>query len=165
MTKQLTAEELQTVKECKIWGFAAFLQMAFIVCPELKRKMILLAMPSKQELQLIFNRTKRRKEDFDFVYFCLLMHTKNNPLQVEQKAWELLTVLVQKFLDDFALFINKYSPQQNHKNELAAHLDVWYDLIQKWNIISNCYKRKLDKMWDAVEEEEKKVEKLIQSIS
>jgi len=138
--------ELKTVKEHKVWGFVAYLQGAFINLPKLDSDISKRHYPKKEHVTKMLDRMNRRKIEFDIEYDELSRATEN-PLQLEQKAWELLSPRVEDHLSRFRQFIDSYSPElitdESREDFLNLTREEW-DLVQKWNIISKSYNPKYE---------------------
>ena len=160
--RQLSKEEFDLVCKCKDWGFGAFLQCCYFI-PDIWRIKISKKSFGKDILQSLADAITRRKENFDFIYFEVLAHSLINPLIAEQKAWRLLSPMVEFFLEDFKIFIDAYSSKEDFDN-LWRKVDTFQGLLQKWNIISNYYKAKYCKDWEKIEEREELVKKLIEEL-
>jgi hypothetical protein len=49
--------------------------------------------------------------------------------------------------------------------QLLAHIDCGWNLLQQWNTISKSYKAKYHRVWDRVAETEEDTKQLIQELS
>lgn len=161
----LTEQEQQVVNKSKIYFFSAFLQGAYITTPLMLEKIDKKEYPSQEKLDQLNQKTDNYRFNFDFEYLVALPDKEINPLQLEQEAWKLLSPLVKEHVDVFGEFIKYYLPQEEYGDELVKHLDNWFDLIQKWNIIAESYGAKYGHDWKNVENSEESVKKLIQELT
>lgn len=164
--RQLTDAEINVVRECKDWGgFSAYLQTMWLMYPVLTRRIIKGNFPEKEELAKIIDKMRGHKRSFDYCYFGKLPDASINPLSVEQEAWRLLSPLIEGFTNDFENYLVGYLPQKVQARKLLAYVEKWWDLLNKWNIISRSYRCKLEKMWDELEEREEETKRLIQELT
>lgn len=61
--------------------------------------------------------------------------------------------------------MDSYDPRIARADELNPHLDLSWDLLQKWNVISDSYRSKYHSRWDLVRDNEEKVRSLIAVLS
>ncbi|MEK6910746.1 MAG: hypothetical protein AABW82_03155 [Nanoarchaeota archaeon] len=160
----LTELESEVVASCKDHGFAAYLQCAWFEYPRMKGKIARPEFPKKPELTKWTRDMGMHKTLFD-IYYLHKLKTGLNPLKVEQQCWELLSPRVENHLTVFNGYLDSYNAKNAKADELLPHLDLSWDLLQKWNVISNSYKAKYCMVWSGVKKEEKKVRSLIAVLS
>ena len=165
----LSESEQEIVRNHKEWGFGAYLQWAWIEYPDLQEEIGKGKYPEKERLRYANKRMNDRKLGFDFCYSHSLSRAETNPLKVETEAWELLSPVVGQYISEFWNYIEGYSPEAAEPWHLLAHVNYGWDLLQKWNTISNSYKAKYGtclgpaekEEWDNVLEREQNARELI----
>lgn len=91
-----------------------------------------------------------RKRQCDNAYLKYLPQAPVNPLKREQKQWEQLSPSIDDFLANFKGFIEQYSPasvNETIRKQLLSFIDEWWNLLQKWNDISDSYKPKVNQLY------------------
>jgi len=161
----LSEQELKIVRNCKQWGFGAYLAWAWAVYPKLSRDINKEKYPDKKELVQINERMDQKRIAFDETYLHLLPRESVNPLQVEQEAWKLLSSLVKSQVDSFGKYIESYQPSTVISDQLLTQINNGWSLLQDWHIISRSYGAKLEEVWDEVKADEQKVRDLITRLS
>ncbi len=160
----LTEQEQYIVDISKVWRFGSYLQGCDIIHSEMWRQIGKGNYPDINDLTSINEEMKKYSLSFDVGYLDVLPRKEINPLKVEQKAWELLSPLVRDHTEAFDIFLKNYSTQGVDEEQLRLHLNKWWNLLQKWNVISDSYGAKYGQSWDAVGKEEEAVKKLIQEL-
>jgi len=136
--------ELEIVKNHKEWEFGAYLQWAWMEYPNLRMEIAGNEYPEQERLRHLNKRMNGKRLDFDCCYFLSLPLAEANPLQVEQEAWKLLSPKVKQHVNEFGDYIEAYSPKAAKQEQLLAHVDVGWDLLQKWNVIGQSFGAKYD---------------------
>jgi len=165
MIKILTPQELEVVRECKELGFGSYLSSAFLEYPRMIRQLQAEKYPSKRVLDNMNDRMDDKRFAFDLHYLIGLARMSVNPLQVEQEAWRLLSPLVKAQVVSFGEYVKSYSPTTATQEPLLTHVNNGWTLIQYWNTISNCYKTKLDEVFEEILGREEEVRGLIRILS
>jgi hypothetical protein len=162
---QLNEQELEVVRKCKEWGFGAYLQGAWFQYPGLVRKIEEGNYPSQNELIKLNQKMEQRRLSFDDIYLDLLPREELNPLEIEQQAWKLLSPFIRQHTDIFSKFLETYYSNGTQREQILTPINNWWNLLQDWNILSNSYKAKLEKMWDEVESREQQIRDLTKRLS
>ena len=119
----------------------------------------------KVDLEDINRRMNKFYIAFWYRYEYQLPRISMDVLVLERTAWKLLSVRIKRHIDNFGEYIKTYSPEDCNRDELLAHLENWWSLLQIWNTISRSYKCKLEEMQDELEERENDLRKLIEQLS
>ena len=160
----LSEREQSIVNQNKEWGFGAYLQWAWFEYPSLQEEIAAGQYPSRERLNNGNKRMDRERKGFDVCYLLELPHEEINPLKVETDAWGLLSPRVRRHVDEFGGYIANYSPRTAEQQPLLTQVGVSWDLLQKWNVVSQSYKAKYEQNWDRVAEREDAVRKLIHQL-
>ncbi len=166
--KQLNDSEWQIVVICRSHSFAAYLQAAWLHYPKIIRNIAVSIYPTKEELEKVNEKMWLKWGSFEHIYGWLLAEKigiVSHPLQIEQQAWKLLSPLVRKHCEEFKNFLQSYSPETANADQLLIYINSWWDLLQKWNIISKSYGSKYNKDWKYIESTEEEVRGLIAELS
>jgi hypothetical protein len=162
----LSQKEQDVVDNYFMPGFGAYLQWAFSEYPDLRETIVTGKYPDQPRLRECHKEMNRKRVHFDLYYSAdHLPSVDANPLRLEQDAWKLLSPKVKQHLVEFDGFIEDYSPQNADGEQLLAHVDCGWDLLQDWNVISQSYKAKRERVWDKVAEREDKIMELIRKLS
>jgi hypothetical protein len=157
--------EQKVVSDHKARQFGAYLQWALPEYPDLQEQIGNARFPEPSRLTVVRNKMGLYRIEFDYYYLISLPRAKVNPLQLEQKAWRLLSPRVKQHLGEFGNYIAKYSQQNPERERLLTHINCGWELLQKWNVISKSYKAKHGKVWTVVSEREEATKQLIQELS
>ena len=161
----LSKLEQEVVDNHKEWSFGAYLQWAWLEYLPLQEEIQRGEYPEQDRLKFLVKRMDDKKFGFDICYLHSLPYDGVNPLRVEQEAWKLLSPNVKQHLDKFGTYIKGYSTQNVDSEQLLAHVNCGWDLLQQWNTISNSHKAKYEKDWSKIPEREEATRKLIQELS
>jgi hypothetical protein len=145
----LSELEQKVVDEHKEGGFGAFLSVMWNIYPPpehygLRRDISQGKFPEQNRLTYANDYMTKWRQNFDICYLFSLPAAPVNPLQVEQEAWRLLSPRVKQHTDEFGEYILSYSPQTSEKEPLITHISNGWDILQKWNVISESYKAKYE---------------------
>ncbi len=155
----LSELELEVVDSCKIWYCAGFLSWAYIEYSTSIEGLKKGEYPDLSRLLHMHSRMSLWVYDFDSAYSDLLL-APVNPLELEQRAWNLLSHRLHTHVDEFGSYMD--SPQSCDK--LLEHLTTGWELLQKWNLISESYKAKHEQIWKRVPETEEALKDLIEEL-
>jgi len=171
----LTPLELRVVEEHKIWGFASYLQRAFIDFSRLEKFDLHGEFLPREEISVILYKMRARRTKFDAEYSGPELEGVN-PLQVEQAAWRLLSPRVldyAKRLDQFTISYSPLKVTEEVKAKFLGLVQEGQDLLQQWSRISDSYGPKYDmalygvsdSLAQMAREKEEDVKKLIGELS
>jgi len=141
MTQTAPLSDAEVAERCKVSGFGAYLQVEWIVYPDLKKKLAEGTRPTKAELAEIVDRMARKQRAFDYSYLWKLPDLATTALQDQQAAWRDLSPRIRDFIGKFRAFIEHYPSDETWERELARQIEVWWSLLQEWNAISVSYKQ------------------------
>ncbi len=160
----LTEREQEIINKSKEWGFAAYLQWAWLEYPSLQEEISKKRFPARKRLKYLNAWMNSERIEFDICYLVALPQKEINPLQIEQEAWRLLSPFAELHVNEFGIYIAGYSRKTAEQQPLLTHVNLGWGLLQQWNLISFSFRAKYKKYWDLVEEKEAAVRDLIQEL-
>ncbi|MDD3897091.1 MAG: hypothetical protein PHU04_04650 [Candidatus Peribacteraceae bacterium] len=156
----LTEAEQQIVDENKVWGFGAYMQCAFFDYEYWNKAHKENQLPGNDLLQKIFDGMERMKSAFDITY--LVGNTDLRILTSEKEAWSLLSDRIGNFLERLKDFLEQSNDEPQDQSVLSKQLySEFWELLQKWNVISNAYKKKYERCYDDIPHAEENLRALI----
>ncbi|MFA6305918.1 MAG: hypothetical protein WC651_04325 [Candidatus Gracilibacteria bacterium] len=156
------------IEETRAFQGGASLQCAYFDYEHYTEGLSFGMAPPSSALRSTHSRMRENCMHFDSKYCEQLGAKPLTVLAPEQETWTCLSPLVHDFLGRFKIFIDGYDSEQNEeskKTTLKTLLNEYWDLIQKWNVISQSYKAKeFFKSDEQVAEREQAIRALIESI-
>jgi len=141
--------EHKIIARNKLPYFGEYLQNAYMIYPLILEDISEKGYASTKELNIIKEineRTNNYRMEFNITYNIELSRSKINPLKIEQQAWQLLSPLIQNYLDMCESYIknnsSKTEKNKDRSDRITEIIKTGHDLIKKWDIISKSYKSK-----------------------
>jgi len=137
--------EGQVVERHKVEDFAGFLQYVWAIFPSLYSGFRERNYPGKENIVEVLGKMKGRKQEFDDVYGAVFPVLVLDPLKNEQRAWHLLSPVMEDYLDRFSQPANQYLPAEVNEKSRKDFMRLFLegrDLFKDWKIISDSYKKK-----------------------
>jgi len=137
--------ELQVIEELNIPYFGEALQELLSIKDELHVSADNKLLPPKNMVKDFYRGIEAFSREFDITYLLELNKYQVNPLQLEQRAWTLLSPAIKQHQQKFAAFAKKYSEKKAVQETipmLIEYLDGAAQYLGMWNAISASFNEK-----------------------